>query len=45
MDTDDLWYWVSNGSPLMQALALTLLDRELDGAISELAKRILQNEK
>jgi hypothetical protein len=40
MDTTKLWYYALNGSPLVQAIALTLLDKILDGAISRLGREI-----
>jgi len=38
-----LWHYALCGSPFVQALALTLLDKELDGKISEFARRVLSS--
>jgi len=45
LDREKLWLYALNGSPLVQAIALTLLDKMLDGAISRLVKEILKLEK
>ena len=37
---EKLWIYAISGSPIVQALALTLLDSKLEGAISRIAKRI-----
>jgi len=41
MDIEKLWLLVFHGSPMTAALALVLLDRELNGKITELAEKIL----
>lgn len=38
IDKSKLWYWVQHGSLLTKAMALLLLDDELDGEISRIAK-------
>ena len=40
--TSDLWRLVEAGSPVAKALALTILDNELNGKISELLKKYLR---
>jgi len=42
-DVEKLWTLALHGTPLVRAMALTLLDQKLDGKITVLAKRALQN--
>ena len=44
MDIEKLWLLVFHGSPMTAALALVLLDKELNGKVTELAERILRGE-
>ena len=40
VDINKLWDYALHGSPVVSAMALAILDRLLDGKISELKKRI-----
>ncbi len=40
MDSEKLWYVALHGSVISAAMALTILDQQLDGQITELKQKV-----